>query len=185
VWGTLNNWFSWSNGSAWQEPYYYDYSDTGNVVYQDNSVYIGGQEIATAQEFAESAAALATIEPPASEEAAEAAEWMPLGTFALSTDEKDTDPTRVMQLAVDRQGVVSGTLYNTDTDVTQVIQGQVDKETQRVAFRFGETDDVVAETGLYNLTEQEVPLLVHFGPDRTETYLLVRLEAPPEDGAAP
>jgi hypothetical protein len=186
VWGTLNNWFSWSGGAnAWQEPYYYDYGADGNVVYQDNSVYIGGQEIASAEDFAASAADLATVPPPATEEAAEAAEWMPLGTFALSTNEKETDPSRVMQLAVDRQGVVSGTLYNIDTDVTQVIQGKVDKETQRVAFRFGESDDIVAETGLYNLTQDEVPLLVHYGSDRTETYLLVRLDAPPEDEASP
>ena len=27
---------------------------------------------------------------------------------------------------------------------------------------------MVAETGLYNLTNDEVPVLVHFGPDRQE-----------------
>lgn len=182
VWTSLNPWFNWSSGAnAWQEPIFYDYGPGGNVVYQDNSVYIGGEQIASAQDFAASAAALATVPPPATEEDAEAAEWMPLGTFALSTNEKETDPSRVIQLAVDRNGVVSGTLYNYDTDHTQIIQGQVDKETQRVAFRIGDSDDLVAETGLYNLTQEEVPLLVHYGPDRTETYLLVRLEAPPEE----
>ncbi len=31
------------------------------------------------------------------------------------------------------------------------------------------------ETGIYNLTQDETPLLVHFGKDRTEQWLLVRL----------
>ena len=107
-----------------------------------------------------------------------------LVAFAVSTSEKETDPSRVMQLAVDRQGIISGTLYNTSTDQTQAIQGQVDKETQRVAFRIGDNENVVAETGLYNLTQSEAQLLVHYGTERTETFLLVRLDAPPEDGAA-
>jgi hypothetical protein len=109
---------------------------------------------------------------------------MPLGTFAVSTSEKETDPSRVMQLAVDRQGIISGTMFNTSTDQTQAIQGQVDKETQRVAFRIGDNENIVAETGLYNLTQSEAQLLVHYGAERTETFLLVRLDAPPEDGAA-
>jgi hypothetical protein len=90
-----------------------------------------------------------------------------------------------MQLAVDKQGVVSGTMYNKTSDETLSVQGAVDKDTQRVAFRIGDNQDIVAETGLYNLTQQEVPLLVHYGADRVENYLLVRLDAPPdEDGAA-
>lgn len=185
TWGALNNWFVWGTpGSAyWQEPIYYDYGPGGNVTFQDNSVYIGGQQIASTDDFAKSAAVLATVPPPATEEDAEAAEWMPLGTFAVSTSKKETDPSRVMQLAVDKQGVISGTLYNTSTDQTQAIQGQVDKETQRVAFRIGDNENVVAETGLYNLTQSEAQLLVHYGTERTETFLLVRLDAPPEDGA--
>jgi len=126
---------------------------------------------------------LATVEPPANLEAAEAAEWMPLGTFAVSTNEKEANPTRIMQLAIDRQGIVSGTFYNTDTDQTQAIQGQVDKETQRVAFRIGDSQSIVCETGLYNLTQPEAQLLVHYGTERTESFLLVRLDAPPDDGS--
>jgi hypothetical protein len=75
-------------------------------------------------------------------------------------------------------------MYNSSTDQTQAIQGQVDKETQRVAFRIGDNENVVAETGLYNLTQSEAQLLVHYGTERTETFLLVRLDPPPDDGTA-
>jgi len=186
AWGALTSWFSWNAPAAvWAQPVYYDYGPGGNVVYQDNQVFIGGQDVGSISDFAASAAALATVPPPPSEEAALGAEWMPLGTFAVSSGENDTDPKRVLQLAVDKNGIISGTLYNPQTDRTVTIEGQVDKDTQRVAFRFGESQDAVAETGLYNLTQNEVPLLVHFGPNRVENYLLVRLDAPQDQGAIP
>jgi len=181
AWGALTNWFSWSTTApqaVWSQPVYYDYGSGGNVVYQDNSVYVGGTEVATAENYAASAMELATVEPPASEEEAAAAEWMPLGTFAVSMNEKDQQPNLTLQLAVDRSGVVAGTLYNIETDTAQAVQGQVDKDSQRVAFRIGDNEDFVAEVGLYNLTQNEAPVLVHYGPDRTEEYLLIRLEQP-------
>ena len=86
-------------------------------------------------------------------------------------------------MAVSKEGIISGTLFNTATDTTQAIQGQVDKETQRVAMRFGDSEDIIAETGLYNLTQVEAPVLVHFGPEKIENWLLVRLDDPAPDDA--
>jgi hypothetical protein len=173
----LTNWFTWSAPAAvWSEPVYYDYGPNGNVYYQDNSVYIDGQQVCSAEDFAASAAALATVPPPATEQEAEQAEWMSLGTFAISTSDQDTQPARAIQLAVNKQGVVSGTYFNDDAGQAQTVLGQVDKETQRVAFRLGDNQDVVMETSLYNLTQDEAPVMVHFGPDKVEYWLLVRLD---------
>lgn len=181
TYANVTNWFTWDAPAAtWQQPVYYDYGDSGNVTYEDNRVYIGGEEVASADEFAESAAALATVSAPETEDEAKEAEWLPLGTFALTTDPDDVDPTRLVQLAVDKAGVISGTLYNTQTEKTDAIQGRVDKETQRVAMRVGESEDVIAETGIYNLTQDEAPLLVHFGKETQDNYLLVRLPEPDE-----
>jgi hypothetical protein len=177
------NWFTWTAPQqVWAQPVYYDYGQGGNVVYNNNSVYINGDQVATTTEFAQSAADLATVPAPATEGEAKKAEWLPLGTFAVSAAEKDVEPTRIVQLAVSKEGIISGTLYNTETDKTQSVQGKVDKDTQRVAMRVGESEDLVVETGLYNLTQQEAPLLVHFGAGKVENWLLVRLEDPaPED----
>lgn len=178
-WQDFSNWFSWSApAEVWSEPIYYDYGQGGNVVYEDNSVYIAGQQVATAEEFAQSAATLATVAPPASEAEAAKVEWMPLGTFAVSTSEKQTEPSYTIQLAVSKEGIISGTFYNTQNDQAYTVQGQVDNQTQRVAFRIGGSDAFVAETGLYNLTQDDVPLLVHFGADKNENWLLVRMEQP-------
>jgi hypothetical protein len=109
---------------------------------------------------------------------------MPLGTFTLSEGEEDKDPSRVIQLAVDKEGYVSGTMTNQKTNQTLPVQGRVDKETQRVAFTIGNEKEVVFETGIYNLTQQQTPLLAH-GEGREETYLLLRLDPPKTDEAPP
>jgi hypothetical protein len=181
TWGTVG---AWCGGGAWSEPCYYDYGSGGNVVYENNVVTIGGQQVGTTAEFAQSAADLATVPPPANEEDVKKAEWLSLGTFAVSTNKDDTDPARVVQLAVSKEGIISGTLFNTLTEKSQAVQGKVDKQTQRVAMRVGESEYVVIETGIFNLTQNEAPILIHYGTDRTENGLLVRLEPPPEEGKA-
>ena len=178
----LTNWFRWTApAEVWSEPVYYDYGSGGNVTYTENTVYVNGEQVATTDEFAQSAAELATVPPPPSEEEAKQAEWMSLGTFAVSRGEKDVEPNLVVQLAVNKDGVVSGTLFDTTSDKAQTVQGQVDKQTQRLAVRIGENEDLIAETGLYNLTLEEAPVLVHYGKDKVENWLLVRLETPPEE----
>lgn len=184
AWTTVYNWFPWSTTApAFQQPIYYDYGQGGNVVIQDNSVYIGGEQISSTTEFAQTAAELATVPPPANRQEAEQADWLPLGTFAVSTDEKDTEPARIVQLAVNKEGIVSGTLFNRKTDKSQTIQGKVDRQTQRVAMRFGESDEIVAETGLYNLSQDQAPVMVHFADKKVEYYLLVRLTNEEADAA--
>ena len=105
-------------------------------------------------------------------------DWLPLGVFALCKSD-ETKSNITVQLAVNRQGVVRGNYSDADaiTSDTQVIQGSVDKQSQRVAFTIGDNKTNVIETGLYNLTEDEAPALIHFGKDRTEQWLLVRLKA--------
>jgi hypothetical protein len=52
----------------------------------------------------------------------------------------------------------------------------VDKKTQRAAWTIGDNKDNVMKTGIYNLTRDETPMLVHFGKDKTEQWLLVRMD---------
>ena len=69
------------------------------------------------------------------------------------------------------------------TDKVTPVSGAVDKKTQRVAIKLEGNDNVVIETGLYNLTNDEVPVLIHIGKDRQEKRLLVRLQQPQEAAA--
>jgi hypothetical protein len=56
------------------------------------------------------------------------------------------------------------------------VHGSVDKQTQRAAWTIGDNQDNVIETGIYKLTKDEAPALVHFGKDRTVQWLLVRIK---------
>ncbi len=100
-----------------------------------------------------------------------------LGVFALTESDK-TKSDVSLQLAVNKQGVIRGNSTDTVTNKNQVIQGSVDKQTQRVAFTVGDNTTNVVETGLYNLTKDEAPCLIHFGKDKTEQWLLVRMQKP-------
>jgi hypothetical protein len=87
-----------------------------------------------------------------------------------------------IQLAVNKQGIIRGDYTDNGTNKNQAVQGAVDKQTQRISFTVGENTTNVVETGLYNLTKDEAPCLIHFGNERTEQWLLVRLQKPETAG---
>ena len=117
----------------------------------------------------------------ANADASSGGDWLPLGVFALTKPDQ-TKSNVSIQLAVNKQGVIRGNYTDTATQKNQVVQGSVDKQTQRVAFTVGDNTTDVVETGLYNLTKDEAPCLIHFGKDKTEQWLLVRLQKPENEG---
>ena len=154
-------------------PVYYDYGN--NVTYQDNSVYVNGQDVGTTEQYYDQGSALATT--GAQTDTSADSDWLPLGVFGL-TKANESSSQVTIQLAVNKQGIIRGNYTDTKTDATQLVQGSVDKQTQRVAFTVGDKKSSFIETGLYNLTKDEAPCLIHFGKDRTEQWLLVRLKNP-------
>jgi hypothetical protein len=171
AWSGVTNWVD----AGWKQPVYYSYGD--NVYYQDGAVYYGDKRIASEDEYAMQAEAIATNIPdtkPADED------WMPLGVFALTTDGQATgaEPTMFLQLAVSKQGVISGTFQNTATESVQVVEGMVDEQTQRAAFAGVGKSRPLMETGIVNLTQEIAPALVHFPDGTTQQVLLVRVEEP-------
>jgi hypothetical protein len=85
-----------------------------------------------------------------------------------------------LQMAVSKDGILSGTFQNTATDTVKEIEGMVDQETQRAAWTVVGQTRPIMETGIVNLTENTAPALVHFADGTTQQWLLVRLEAPKE-----
>lgn len=171
AWGAMSGWVDY----GWTDPVYYNYGD--NVYYEDGSVYYGDQPICSEVEYIQQAESIALSEPetkPAAED------WMPLGVFAITQDGEPTgaDPTMFLQLAVSKQGVISGTFQNTATNSVQAIEGMVDKQTQRAAWTVAGESRPLMETGIVNLTQDATAALVHFPDDTTQQMLLVRLEKP-------
>ncbi len=120
--------------------------------------------------------------PEIDEARAEDIDWLPLGVFAV-LQEGVEDSNLLLQLAVSKEGIIAGTLFNESTDSVRPVEGTVDKDTQRAAWTFVDSkhSDVVMETGIYNLTDDKTTILVHFGPEVTQTWTLVRLDEPAED----
>ena len=166
-WDTVGDWLAYS-----PTPLYYDYGN--NVTYEDNSVYVAGQNVGSTEDYYNQASKIATegTEAEAGDEG-----WLPLGVFAFCRTGQ-TSSDFVLQLAVNKEGVIRGNYTDTTTNNTQAVHGAVDKQTQRVAFTVGDNETNVVETGLYNLTKDEAPALIHYGKDRTEQWLLVRLKQP-------
>ena len=106
---------------------------------------------------------------------------MPLGVFALAQEEKG-EPVMFFQISVNREGLISGGYESTITGDQKPIAGQVDKETQNVAWRIGENKSTVFTTTLANLTQDVSTVAIHFGGDRVQTWLLVRMPEPPPAG---
>jgi hypothetical protein len=164
---------------ATYQPPVYDYGV--NVVYQGDEVYVDGKPTATAEEYSNEAVALANQPsvqppPPAPPETGQQAEWLPLGVWALAQEEKG-DAYMFFQISIDKNGVVTGAYQNVLSGEKSPISGQVDKKTQRVAWKIGSNNSVL-ETGLQNLTQDVASCLIHFGADVTQTWLLVRLKQP-------
>jgi hypothetical protein len=161
---------------SWSQPIYYDYG--GNVYYEEGDVYVDGNSAGTEAQYAEQVAQVANSVP--ADAGGEDTEWLPLGVFALIEQEQE-DPTMYLQLAVTAEGVIGGSYTNTVTDSVENVQGMVDKKTQRAAWTIGDKPDTVLETGIYNLTQEETAVLVHFGTEQTQQWLMVRLEEPPAE----
>jgi hypothetical protein len=171
TWGAITGWV----GYGWNEPITYSYGE--NVYYQDDSVYYGDQVVATAEQYTEQAEQIAASAPQV---APDATEWMPLGVFALTPDGQPSgpDPTLFLQLAISKQGVITGTFSNSANNQTQTIEGMADKASQRAAWTVVGKTRPIMETGVLSLTEDTAPALVHFADGQTQQWLMVRLEEP-------
>ncbi|HTN76214.1 MAG TPA: hypothetical protein VL096_13245, partial [Pirellulaceae bacterium] len=164
---------SWANASAYcgydAAPIYYDYGNTIN--YDNGNVYYGDEPVATSEQYYDQATQIAAQGATADNQ-----DWMPLGVFAILASDNKTVTDKTIQLALNKQGVLRGNFQ--DGDKVSPITGAVDKSTQRAAFTIQGDSGVVIDTGLYNLTNDEVPVLVHVGADKVENHTLIRLKQP-------
>ena len=179
-WGHHDNWWKWATGIGvanwlgWRStPNYYGYS------YDDDGYYWGpSDESAEPLDYSQQAAAIdeGTSDTAASDD------WMPLGVFALSKEgETAATPNLYLQLALNKEGMLSGTYYNATTDETYEAEGLVDQDSQRAAWKIVDNEESpILETGIYNLTQSESPVRVYFDDGNTQDMMLVRLDEPEE-----
>jgi hypothetical protein len=169
TWPAVGAWCDWG---ASVQPAQYLYGN--NITYQGDEVYYGTQPVATADEYYQQASTLAQSAPSPTPDSNE---WMPLGVFSLVQGDQ-TDSNTMFQLAISKSGALAGNYYSVLTEATLPVHGAVQKRTQRAAWTVGDNKTTVYDAGLSSLTAEEAPLLLHFGKDRTQQWMLVRLEQP-------
>jgi hypothetical protein len=177
-WGPWRAWYpaTWFGLGAWWgwggvQPFYYDFGD--NITYVGDQVYYGDQPACTAEAYYQQALNLAQTAPAPDPNT----DWMPLGVFSLVQGDQ-TDSSVVFQLAVNKAGAIAGNYYGVLTDTSLPVHGSVDQKTQRAAWTVGDKSATVYEAGIYNLTQEQAPVLIHIGPNKTQQWMLVRLKQP-------
>jgi hypothetical protein len=169
-------------GYGWSAPIYYDYG--ANVLVGDE-VYVDGEDSGSSAAYAQQAmqlanpqvAAEAPAPPQLEDQGAQVPEGQPFGVFAL-TQEENGGAIMFLELAMSKDGRISGALTNSLTDDSEMVRGSIDRTTQKAAWHVGDKINTVYETGVANLTLDVAPVLIHFGPQATQTWLLVRMPSP-------
>jgi hypothetical protein len=166
TWDEIGRWFGDNNA----QPLSYDYGTS--VIYSDNEVSVDGGSAISAKEYYEQAKSLALA--GAAAQVSDEGGWLPLGVFGM-THVDHAKANLVFQLAVNKEGIIRGNYSDTTSGSASTVLGSVDRKTQRVAWTVGDNKTTVVEAGLYSLTQDEAPALIHIGSERVEQWILVRL----------
>jgi hypothetical protein len=105
-------------------------------------------------------------------------DWLPMGTFTVLDADENEKKGNILQLAVNKNGQIRGNYFNEETGKIRQLLGAIDSKSQRVALRFADNEKMILECGLWNLTQDSVPLLVHFDEKDSEQLTLIRLTKP-------
>lgn len=161
AWATLAGWGNWN----WSTPYYYDDGGYAYPITTTESTY---STTTTPYQSAQSPQSTQTT----------GGDWLPLGVFAVASDPNTVAQTNhFLQLAINRNGEIVGVLYNSVTDTAHDITGMVDPNSQQAYwYMANKTDAPISSTGIYNLTEDQTPINVHFSDGSDQPWTLVRLQ---------
>jgi len=170
TWPRIVVWLPWQ----WRQPIYYYYETDGDVYYSTTEDFSYLIPVDSKELFIAQAARIANARYPTS---SQQSDWMPLGMFTFASDNDSSHaPGRYISLAISKGGAVSGAYFDVGNNTTLEIQGGIDPESQRIAWKFVGNDWPIMESGLYNLTKEESTLLIHTSSRTTETELLIRLD---------
>lgn len=178
-WGDVSGWLGW--GGTY--PYYYnDSSDYGYYPSDYGTTGTSPQMVSTTNQAFQAQPIEPTTEDLQSSYgdqgiAAIQGDWMPLGVFAAGKNAQQAAYSNmIVQLAVSRSGEIAGTYYNAATDQAHPLDGVIVQQTQQAAWKMSDkSDSPLVTTGVYNLTQDVVPIQVHFTNNTIQDWTLVRL----------
>ena len=96
-------------------------------------------------------------------------QWKPIGIYTFHSV-KNSEATRLLQLAVSPEGIVRGSHYDLISGEVATVSGAVDKNQLRVSWTIGEAGGVVFECGLSELTKPNGQVTAHFPDGQTGAW---------------
>ncbi len=158
-WNSNSNW--WQGANWYQINQWLNWNSAYPIYYDDNGY---PEQIEPSEP--------SPVPPPVNSEG-----WLPLGVFALGADVNQASFSNMfVQLAINPQGEISGTYYNSSADTNFQIEGAVDPQTQIVYWQVTDDPDLVMSTGMYNLTQDVVSVQMNFPADIVQNWVLVRVD---------
>lgn len=104
-------------------------------------------------------------------------QWMPIGIFAIMP-EGQANATRMIQLAVARDGSLRGSHYDVLSEEVAEVRGTVDKEQLEATWRIGQAQTIAFTAPLDALTGPDGMVTVHLPNGGTTAWRTVRIEQP-------
>ena len=101
-------------------------------------------------------------------------EWYPLGVYSLMSSPGDPG-TRIVQLAVDEHGHISGNYYDMITSANYSLSGDIRQQSQQVSWWLNKNQFVRFRANLYELLQPYGMLTVQL-PGGEQQWQFVRLE---------
>lgn len=158
-WGAATSWLGWSAVEPlyYTDGYTYPTLNTPVIVPQTQTIYQQVTPVTTAISANQN--------------------WLPLGVFALTSTnvESSANPNMFLQLALNKNGVISGTFYNASFDSTFPITGLVDPTTQLAQWKISNQGSAIAETSIYNLTQNQSTVQFKYPNGQVQNMFLVRI----------
>ena len=96
-------------------------------------------------------------------------QWKPIGVYAFRSV-KNSEATRLLQLAVSPEGVVRGSHYDLISGEVAAVSGAVDRNQLRVSWTIGEAGKVVFECSLSELTKPDGQVTAYFPDGQTGAW---------------
>jgi hypothetical protein len=100
-------------------------------------------------------------------------EWLNLGAYTLAQSDQ-AQPTLMLSLTVNKEGVLRGTYFDMLSNSTAAIQGSIDKQSQLAAWRIGNDGPVTFQTSLRDLTSATTPVSLQFETGKTGIWKMIR-----------
>jgi hypothetical protein len=153
-------------------PYPVAVSGTTTVVSGDTSAVSTTQPTPTTS--LDPAASAANLAQLGAADPDDKAQWMDLGSLALKAS-GEAKATRIVQLSVNRDGLLRGSHYDLLSDQVQTIEGAIDKQTLRAAWKIGHNGKVVFQAPVDELTKPEGNVTAFFPDGSHGTWRTARL----------